>query len=180
MASNYTVQSQVVDIGTDTPQSGDIFLVDTNVWLWQTYAPATTPGAVSRSRLRTIAVYLTYINNALNVGATLCYSGLSLAELAHNIEKLEQRNSPYGSISLKEYRHNYPSERARVVAEVQASWGQVNNIAIPESLLIDDLTINRALQRFQNQMLDGYDLYILETMQGIQVITGVSPMMAIM
>lgn len=173
MAINFRVQAQVVDISTDVPQSGDILFVDTNVWFWQTYAPATTPIAVSPSRLRKISVYLNYMSDALRVGATLCYSGLSLAELAHNIEKLEQQNSPYSSVSLKEYRHNYPSERARVVAEVQASWGQINNIAVSESLLIDDLTIDRALQRFQTQLLDGYDVYILETMQRIQGITGV-------
>lgn len=32
MPKNYIVQANVIDITSDTPQKGDIFLVDTNVW----------------------------------------------------------------------------------------------------------------------------------------------------
>ncbi len=40
MAVNYTVRADVVDIKVDSPQQGDIFFVDTNVWYWLTYPPA--------------------------------------------------------------------------------------------------------------------------------------------
>lgn len=40
MAVNYIVQADVIDITVDSPQKGDIFLVDTNVWYWLTYPPA--------------------------------------------------------------------------------------------------------------------------------------------
>jgi hypothetical protein len=42
MPVNYTVQADVVDITTDSPQKGDIFLVDTNIWYWLTYPQASS------------------------------------------------------------------------------------------------------------------------------------------
>jgi len=49
MAVQYAVQAEVVDIRTDRPRATDIFLVDTNVWFWTTYAIASqgTPGGAS-------------------------------------------------------------------------------------------------------------------------------------
>jgi hypothetical protein len=171
MVISYTVQAKVVDINSDLPRQSDIFLLDTNILLWQTYPPATL-SLSNPNRLAAISTYFDYISDAISVGATLCYSGLSLAELTHNIEKLEKKNSGCRD-TLKEYRHNYPAERDKVVAEVQAAWGLVNNIAVPESITIDVTTMNRALQRFQTEKLDGYDLYIIETAQNIEGITGI-------
>jgi hypothetical protein len=42
MIINLNVQAEVIDIRTDRPQQSDIFLVDTNVWIWQTYPNART------------------------------------------------------------------------------------------------------------------------------------------
>ncbi|MBG1240155.1 hypothetical protein [Nostoc sp. NZL] len=40
MVVNLSIQADIIDIKTDNPQQGDIFLVDTNVWFWQTYTNA--------------------------------------------------------------------------------------------------------------------------------------------
>lgn len=107
MPVNYTVQADVIDIMTDSPQKGDIFLVDTNVWYWLTYPPASLSLTTYQS------IYSNYITDTFTAGATLCCSGLSLAELAHIIEREEKKLSSYSfsRINNKEYRHNYPSER---------------------------------------------------------------------
>ncbi len=42
MTVNYTVKADVIDIMTDSPQKGDIFLVDTNIWYWLTYPQASS------------------------------------------------------------------------------------------------------------------------------------------
>jgi predicted nucleic acid-binding protein len=161
MPVNYTVQADVIDIKTDSPQKGDIFLVDTNVWYWLTYPP------VSSSLNTDQIIYSDYITDSVTAGATLCCSGLSLAELAHIIEREEKRLSSYlSTIKNKEYRHNYPSERARVVSQVQAAWNQVKNTyALQISLKLDQETVDNALHQFSNQCLDGYDLFILESMR---------------
>ncbi|BAZ79137.1 hypothetical protein PN497_11310 [Sphaerospermopsis kisseleviana CS-549] len=116
------IQADIIDIKTDTPQQSDIFFVDTNIWFWQTYT-----NAAFKAKRYQITDYPNYINKTRQNGATLTYSGLTLAELAHIIEKTEydiyvQSN---GYLPIKEYRHNYPTERANVVAEVQFTWRQV-------------------------------------------------------
>jgi hypothetical protein len=88
MPIHLTIQAEVFDICSDIPRQDDIFLVDTNVWLWQTYtnAIASSPNAPDKIR-----AYTPYLSQARRNGATLVYSGLILAELAHVIEKTERQ-----------------------------------------------------------------------------------------
>ncbi len=178
MAVNYTVKAEVVDIRSDSPRPDDIFLVDTNIWYWLTYSSASTSpssGKISRTSYQ-IKHYPKYLQKAISTQSLLAYMGLSLAELAHLIEKTEREIfiKSYGAIPAKEYRHNYPTERSKVISEVQAAWSQVKAIATPITLTLDQVTTDAALNRFSLELLDGYDLFFLETMQkeGIsQVIT---------
>lgn len=161
MAVNLTVQADVIDIKGDIPQQDDIFFVDTNVWFWQTYSNASisNPRAVTK-----INEYSSYLLASLSSGATLTYLGLILAELAHTIEKTEREIYVQANRQLnpKEYRHNLTAERLNVVSQVQTAWSQVEAMAVPVNLTIDDETTRAALARFQSQALDGYDLLILE------------------
>jgi hypothetical protein len=168
MAVQYAVKAEVVNIQFDTPQKDDIFLVDTNVWYWLTYTQASTSPPPYQ-----INDYPAYLTKIISAQGLLLYCGLSLAELAHNIEKAE-REIFSTTLKPKEYRHNEPTERANVVAEVIAAWGQVTSIAVSTDVTIDETTTNASLTRFQTQLLDGYDLLILEAMDKagvVQVIT---------
>ncbi|TAN44684.1 MAG: PIN domain-containing protein [Nitrospirae bacterium] len=170
MSINYVVQAEVVDITADAPQAADVFLVDTNVWYWMTY-----PNATSNIPSR-LSDYPNYLNNALGAGAKIHHSGLSLAELAHIIEKTEREiyEKTVGSIKPKEYRHNHHAERSRVVSEIQAAWGQVKSLANPLTTCIDGPTTEAALTRLTSEKVDGYDLFILDSMRNhgvIQLIT---------
>jgi hypothetical protein len=162
MIINLSVQAEVIDIQTDKPQQSDIFLVDTNVWLLQTYLNA-------RASTNNIRKYGSYLKQARQNGAVLAYSGLVLAELAHVIEDTEweiynKRREIRGEdfVKRKEFRHNLPNERARVVKLLETSWMQVQSAAVPVNITIDDITTNAALNRFKEQALDGYDLFIIE------------------
>lgn len=164
MAINLTIQAEVIDICCDAPNQEDIFLVDTNVWLWQTYSGFTphNPGVQAK-----IKAYTSYLKQARVVGATLAYSGLILAELAHVIERREceiyqQRVGCKTKLKLKDYRYNYPAERTNVVAEVESSWKQVEQLGVSINIIVNDEITNSALNRFRTQALDGYDLLILE------------------
>ncbi|MEH2314552.1 MAG: PIN domain-containing protein [Nostoc sp.] len=166
MSVKYSVKADVIDIKTDSPQKGDIFLVDTNVWYWLTYPPASLPPDSYQNS------YSNYIEASVAVEATLCCSGLSLAELAHRIETEEHKLSRYGSTTdpdyrkkAKEYRHNYIPERARVVSKVEAAWNQVEGLSVQIDLKLDKATVDAAVTRFRTQCLDGYDLFILESMK---------------
>jgi predicted nucleic acid-binding protein len=168
MAVNYTVQAEVVDIRFDQPKKDDIFLVDTNVWYWLTYTKAST--SANNYQIRD---YPTYIAKALSAQSLLLYCGLSLSELAHNIEQTEKQIFS-STLRPKEYRHNYPTERANVVGEIQAAWSQVTSIAVSSDITVNEVITNACLNRFSTQQLDGYDLLMLEAMDKagiVQVIT---------
>lgn len=168
MPINYTIKADVIDIKSDIPKEEDIFLIDTNVWFWATYSNATSSTPQYD--------YSQYLNKALAINSKIHHSGLSLAELSHIIEKTEWEiyNQWVSSIKLKEFRHNITSERQRIVSEVKAVWSQVTNLAQPLEISIDNKTVGAALNRFQTEKVDGYDLFILESMKkhGVeQVIT---------
>ena len=152
MPINYNVQAEVIDIQTDTPRKEDIFLVDTNVWYWQTYTKASLL-SVPYNQYQT-QIYPSYINQALCNESLLLYCGLSLVELVHNIERSEREISiKTGTIpnhtKPKEYRHNYPKERANLVSEIQLACSLVKSTAAEIEISIDNKTIDRALNRLQ-------------------------------
>lgn len=120
--------------------------------------------ATNRPKCYQINDYPSYISKAVTAKSLLAYSGLSLAELAHRIETTE-REIFNSSLRPKEYRHNYPSQRVNVVAAVQSVWNQVKVIAVSVELTINETTTNAALNCFGTELLDGYDLFILETMK---------------
>jgi hypothetical protein len=170
MAINFSIQANVVDITVDVPKALDVFLVDTNVWYWMTYSNASSfvPSQLSD--------YPGYINKALGQNSKIHHSGLSLAELSHLIEKTEREiyERTVGNIKTKEYRHNISTERSRVTSEIKSVWGQVTSLADPLTVSIDALTASAALTRIQSEKVDGYDLFILESMKNhgvVQVIT---------
>jgi hypothetical protein len=160
----YSVRAQVIDIRSDTPRPTDAFLVDTNVWYWRFYRSAgATPGSATPVQMRT---YSAYLHRALSVGAVAYRTGLCLAELAHQIEQNERDiyAGAVASVTTKEYRHNLPSERARVVNEVQNAWGNVKSLSQPLPVVIDDAATDAALVRFAGQPVDGFDLFLLEAL----------------
>jgi predicted nucleic acid-binding protein len=159
MSVRYNVKADVVDLRNDYPTDNDIFLVDTNVWYWQTY----TKASLSASPYQTNH-YPSYLLAALNAGSTLVYCGLSLSELAHLIEGTERKIFNQ-NIKSKPYRHNYPNQRQKVVEEIQDAWEQVTSIAVCADIIVNESTTDKALQRLETQLLDGYDLLILEAME---------------
>lgn len=170
MSLNYLIQADVIDIRRDTPQPDDVFLVDTNVWYWTTYSRADLADA--RPKTYQTNNYPSYIAKALASKSSLFRCSLSLAELAHLIEKTEREIyiRANGAISAKEYRHNNSSARANVVAEVESVWGQVKTIAQAIDFQIDDSVTDAALSRYSSQPLDGYDLFIIEAISSAGIV----------
>ena len=180
MAIQYVVQAEVVDITKDMPRHEDVFLVDTNVWYWMTYTRAsqsTRPPAIYQT-----SCYPNYMNTALNTGSRIFQSGLSLAELTHLIEKAEFEIFAKANPAIfqnpvkfdKNFRHDCINERINVLSEIRSAWKQVSNLAEPLSVIIDTPTTMSALTRLQTEQVDGYDLFILESMKThgvVQVIT---------
>lgn len=162
-----SIQAEVIDVRADVPKSEDIFFIDTNVWYWLTYSKANSPSLSQRSRPNAYQIndYPNYFQNAVVAEATLYCSGLSLSELAHRIERAECEIFRGERFALKDFRRNHPLQRSQVVAEISSAWNQITSFARLLSLNVDELTTNAALSRFATQLIDGYDLFLLETMR---------------
>ncbi|MGD1950747.1 MAG: type II toxin-antitoxin system VapC family toxin [Leptolyngbyaceae cyanobacterium] len=165
MAINLTIQADIVDIrnGNDSPLARDVFWVDTNVWYWLTYTKASIAGTAQPYQIKN---YPPYIAAAVQAGAQLCCSGLTLAELSSRIERSEAKLAGYDYRGgLKEYRHNDLSGRSSVVNLVDTCWQQItSSFSKLENLSIDSATAAQALTQFRNSQVDGYDLFIIENM----------------
>ena len=141
MAPNYQIRATVFDIRQNEPLDNERFLIDTNVWLWITYTRASsgfnTPQQVSD--------YSNYFQKCLRKQCQLLFCGFTLAELAHVIEKTEREiySATIGAeIQAKEFRHNYPAERATVVNEIESAWAQVRGLGECLSTNIDENVVN--------------------------------------
>lgn len=163
MAINYIIKSDVIDIRNDIPKPDDVFLVDSNVWFWLTYTRASLSNPPPHSHQ--INDYPSYIGRAISAKTQLYSCGLSFAELAHLIERAEREIyiRAHGNVSSKEFRHNYSSERSNVVTEIQTAWSQVKTMAQTVELQINQTATDAALARLSAHPLDGYDLFILES-----------------
>lgn len=162
-----SIQAEVIDVRADVPKSEDIFFIDTNVWYWLTYSKANSPSLSQRSRPNAYQIndYPNYLQNAVVAGATIYCSGLSLSELAHRIERAECEIFGGERFALKDFRRNHPLQRSQVVTEISSAWNQITSFARLLNLNVDEPTTNAALSRFATQLIDGYDLFLLETMR---------------
>jgi len=165
----YSVQASIIDITKDTPKSTDCFLVDTNVWFWTTYTRASNIPTANNPKQYQITDYPNYINKAISAGSRLYRSGLNLSELSHIIEKKEleifQLSNP--AVKPKEFRHNFPSERALAVNEIEGSWNMIKNMSEHRDIAIDDTKCCNLIQMLKGVCIDGYDAFfsIHEQMQ---------------
>lgn len=162
MAIAYAVVAEVVDITADTPRSDDVFLVDTNVWFWTTYsraalAPAPPPHHKTKH-------YPEFLRRAMGVDAELLRCDLSVGELAHLIEKTEYdifcQQTAYSG-RPKDFRHTEAAARTRVVAEIQAAWGQVEQMSADVVFQVDAALGAAVLKQCAAACIDGYDAMML-------------------
>lgn len=88
--------------------------------------------------------------------------GLSLSEMSHFIEDLEfehfRLRNP--NVKRKEYRHNYVSERANIIDEINSAWGAVSLVTENININVDKSSVADSLSLFSKSMLDGYDVFL--------------------
>jgi hypothetical protein len=169
---SYTVQADVVDVSTDTPISSDVFWVDTNVWLWMTYGRLLQRAPDRQPRTYQTRHYPSYLKNGLRRSCQFHWLGLSLSELARQIEDAE-REIAEGSGQVppqtrpKEFRHDYPLLRQAVVQEVESCWRSIEQLAapLPNVPLVDQMAVDTAITDMQSCPLDAYDLFALQAIR---------------
>lgn len=167
MAFSGIILSNVIDITSYTPSEQEKFLIDTNVLFWMTYSKGIPPNQLY------LHDYNTFINATLANGSLLFHSGLSLAELAHIIEKTEREihESVIGrKIKTKEFRNDYSNERNDAIKEIQAAWMQVENLASQIELTICPAITSSCISNMPLNTLDGYDLMIHKSMSDSEIL----------
>lgn len=152
------------DIRKISPQSSDAFFVDTNVWYWCTYV-ASKSFIAKRPKNYQVEKYPEFIESALNCGAKLYYSPLSLVELASLIERSEleifkaYRNDQ--QTQLKKFR-SIPQEREAVIGEIKTAWASIRSMAIELPIAFKDDLSGNLISTIEAHGVDGYDaLYYL-------------------
>jgi predicted nucleic acid-binding protein len=165
MAVNLVVRAEVIDVREDIPKETDAFFVDTNVWFWLTYSRASlSKDGPTDSQKH----YPEYIKRCLDINSSLYRCELSAAEILHCIESCEfnifkHTNHCY-NLKKKEFRHNYPTLRKEVVEQTDVAWRQVKDIASCTDLSMNEHTSQIVIEKAGEQLLDGYDFFILEAM----------------
>ena len=174
MTVAYDIKADIVDIRFDKPRHLDSFFVDTNVWYWYDYIPASLNAANYQ-----VKEYPEYIKKIKSVNAQMIRSNLILPELAHIIEDTEYKifcksnHLDPKNFPKKEYRHNHPSERKNVVHDIEGVWETVKNITSPVSMSIDDPAADTFVTDLKLHKMDGYDLFNLDLIRrlGVNVLT---------
>ena len=157
----------VYDVRVDSPRAGDRFFVDTNVWKFFAYANATT-GPKGRPAAK--AVYSKYLMECRKAKATLHWSPLSYAELAHIVETVEMdiynASAPPHLVCkhVKEFRFG-DVERLTVVTELQIAWAQVSSLGTALPTPTDENALKAAIALFEGCPLDGYDIFYVNAMR---------------
>lgn len=163
------IEADVVDVAQDVPRREDVFFIDTNVW-FSLFDPTSLTNRPEQA-------YPRYFKSLRKAKSAMFYCGLSMAELAHIIERKRcglfetQQGMQEGTLlkNIKDFRHNYPDEREEVVRQLQAAWEYVKQAAKPMDITIGDALTNAALERFSRHPLDGYDLFYLEAMKASSI-----------
>ncbi|MEL6117818.1 PIN domain-containing protein [Photobacterium sp. SP02] len=154
------------DIKQITPQNGDKFFVDTNVWFWTTYIPSKTFIAKKPHDYQ-IEFYPNFIEKALEVGAILYSSPLVLVEISNIIERSEweihKAYNPNETISLKRFR-SIPKEREEVLNEIKTAWDSITSMSSELSMTLDNSVSREFVDIIDNNKIDGYDALYFQLM----------------
>jgi predicted nucleic acid-binding protein len=171
MAINLTVAATIVDIRYDTPRATDAFLIDSNVWYWLSYTRSSQ--AIRPPQAYQTGYYPNYVKAALKAKAALYLNGLSFSEVAHLIEKNEREIfeiTTKTTVSAKEYRHNYPSQRISVVDEIELAQQQMEQYTSNYlNVTVDAAMVKKALAQLRNMQIDIYDYFLVEVMKQVGI-----------
>lgn len=138
--------------------------MDSNVWYWMGYTKASIDAGVKQSDH-----YPKYLNKILTANGSLYKCTLSFAELAHSIERSERtifNRSRNPEISTKAFRHDYPEERKKILAEIEDVWNLVEAMTGGNTIEVnlDTSMILKSIERIKSEGLDGYDVFMIEAL----------------
>lgn len=152
----------VIDIRKDQPSEDDLFLIDTNVFLWLTYSRLSL--LEHKYKQYQLDSYPLYLEKALECGSHLRYSRLSFGEISHVIERCEHEIyciDNASDIYLKKFRATLPNERSNVVREIKNSFEFIKDISNGINENLDESIIESLEKDLDDSHLDGTDSFLI-------------------
>ena len=150
-----------------SPQKGERYFVDTNVWYWFTYVSSKDMKVVDVPRHYQMTDYSAFIEKALNNGSQLYHCALSLAELSSIIENSELKlyisTKNIRPISKKFYR-TIPIERKGVVNEIDIAWKTICSLSTCADITLTEQTASTTQSILAKTTLDPYDSFYVQLM----------------
>ncbi len=161
--------ANVIDLNKHTPQKGERFFVDSNVWYWTTYVASKEMPLPNSPREYQIQNYPVFLEKALNNGAKLYHCPLTLAELASTIEFSElnifkQFNPDKEGLRKKTFR-KISSERKGVLNEIKVAWDAINAMSTCVEISLDLKFIQETQDILKKSVLDSYDSFFVQIMR---------------
>lgn len=159
MAVNFSVRSQVIDLRNDHPQRNDVYLIDTNAWIWMSY----TRSSLIKESYQ-LEDYPTYIDKIIEAGAKIYRTSINLIEISSVIEKTEFNifkinNNLSEKFSLKEFRHN--TDTKGVTLEIESAWEQICAVSSHLDINLDLVSSGKLMELIKTETVDGYDRALL-------------------
>lgn len=158
--------TKIHSLSTVKPVRQDRFFVDSNVWFWFTYCASKEFSDANQPRHYQLEKYPKFIEEALDIGASLYHSPLVYTELANIIEKTEHGIyvNKYGEIERKKFRA-IAHCRERVLKEVDQAWKIISTVSSCLDIHLKANLIPHIHKLLVSSKLDSYDALYLQVMQ---------------
>jgi predicted nucleic acid-binding protein len=160
--------ANVINLNKHTPQKGERFFVDSNVWYWTTYVASREMPLPKSPREYQIQDYPAFLEAALDNGAELYHCPLTLAELANIIEISEldifNQYNHDKKVRRKAYR-NISAERKGVLKEIEVAWDAINAMSTCVEISLDLKFIQETQDILEKSVLDPYDSFFVQIMK---------------
>ncbi|MGV4856400.1 hypothetical protein [Acetobacter senegalensis] len=164
------IHANIIDITKDIPQKNDVFIIDTNAWIWATYTRAT----YSANKYQT-DYYPSYIDKIIECGAKIFRTSFVLIEISHVIETIEcdifRTKNSLPDLSLKKYRHYADTENVK--KEITSAWEQICSMSDQLDMVMNCQFNAKLLDLVQNENVDGYDrsLILAAKSNGLRILS---------
>lgn len=175
MAYTYEVQAKIIQASKYKPTGREHILLDTQILLWMYYPKFSSPMLGSeRPAGYQLKTYPSLLKSLLQAKSALYYTGLSLPELFHQIERFECTLHSYETkteMKPKHFRHAVDDAMQRIVAEVRAIWETLHNVAHLIPVTLNERFLQDTMSQYGSAKVDGYDRFMLEVVRtaGIQL-----------
>ncbi|MFK5949697.1 MAG: PIN domain-containing protein [Methylococcales bacterium] len=160
--------TQVFDLTDYKPIPNENYFVDTNVWYWTTYLSSKEMSSHNKTQDYQMEDYPSFIEKALNDGASLCHCAMTFTELANIIEHTEYElyklKSGKEYFSKKEFRKDIDA-RTQVLKEIDTAWSTINSMSKCIDVNLNSDFVDKSKIIMDEGNVDPFDAFYVQIMR---------------